>query len=630
MFAKHNENVIYILYHIGHIGDTFETHKIIENIIKCNPDKKMLFYVPNNFFIYSKISDKLLFKTEENQNLIKEINMSYQHPYNMIAKNNKDIVLIELNMMKFSNNLIPIIEMNPESYQKGIVSYFDKLRINNVIDLNYTVLENKDLIPEIPQTNIDHFLKWKKTVSNPLLFYYNYFPKSGQKLACMSDYDHEQVIIHISKVNPNYIILVPKYTEGIKNNKSVVSCEELFDCKESLSCENLYKQLKIQEYCNYSVVFNIGACMTYMNTNVFSKKNTILHFNDPADDDGSYCRTIVDFLQTVDSVNHIYKIKSKDIHEIIDYFSKNPLLNLFERTQGYGSSFNNLYLLKDTIIKEAKSSYGVSKIQKEILFYNYIQKHKCLPMPNFIKSSDSSYTMTYLPEHKPLFQVFPSFSENKKADILQQINTYLHHLHQVETMIVSRSVYEKALYLEIITKLEKRYIEVKDILNSYAFIKSVNNIPIRSFQENLNLLQQAATKFIESRTNYLFTPIHGDCQFNNILYNSQKEDFVFIDPRGYFGDHDIFGLPEYDFAKVKFALSGYDIFDASEITCLRINGTNITLDIPTLLPQPLAKDDFISQLVVSIWMGNAHCFKENKFKTAYSYFIAMYYASLYL
>jgi hypothetical protein len=54
------------------------------------------------------------------------------------------------------------------------------------------------------------------------------------------------------------------------------------------------------------------------------------------------------------------------------------------------------------------------------------------------------------------------------------------------------------------------------------------------------------------------------------------------------------------------------------------------LDIPTLIPEPLAQNDFISQLVVSIWMGNAHCFKQNKFKAVYSYFIAAYYASLYL
>jgi hypothetical protein len=183
----------------------------------------------------------------------------------------------------------------------------------------------------------------------------------------------------------------------------------------------------------------------------------------------------------------------------------------------------------------------------------------------------------------------------------------------------------------MIDKLVKRYDEVKDIVNEYSFIKSVNNVPIRTFQENVNLLQEAATKFIESRNQYIFTPIHGDCQFNNILYNEQTQDILFIDPRGYFGDHD-FGPPEYDLAKVKFALSGYDAFDAKNVTNLTIHKNNIMLDIPTLIPEPLAKekDDFISQLVVSIWMGNAHCFKENKFKTAYSYFIAAYYASLHL
>ena len=301
-----------------------------------------------------------------------------------------------------------------------------------------------------------------------------------------------------------------------------------------------------------------------------------------------------------------------------------------ERQQGYGSLFNNLYLLDDKIKKEAKTSYGQAKIKKEIIFYKFVQKHNCLPMPTLLEESDTSYVMRFLPEYKPLFQLFPFFTENKKADILQQIEAYLQRLHKTTTQIVSREVYKKNLYLEMIDKLEKRYAEVKDILNDYTFIKSVNGVPIRRFQENLELLQEAANKFIESQNSYTFTPIHGDCQFNNILYNSEKKDLVFIDPRGYFGDYDIFGLPEYDFAKVKFALSGYDAFDAREVTHQDISGSNITLEIPTLIHHPLAKNDFISQLVVSIWLGNAHCFKENKFKTAHSYFIAMYYASLYL
>ena len=37
-----------------------------------------------------------------------------------------------------------------------------------------------------------------------------------------------------------------------------------------------------------------------------------------------------------------------------------------ERQQGYGSLFNNLYLLDDKIKKEAKTPYGQAKIKKEI------------------------------------------------------------------------------------------------------------------------------------------------------------------------------------------------------------------------------------------------------------------------
>ena len=242
------------------------------------------------------------------------------------------------------------------------------------------------------------------------------------------------------------------------------------------------------------------------------------------------------------------------------------------------------------------------------------------------------HIMKYLPTHTPLFKVFPFFTETKKTHILQKINSHLQRLHETEVKFVLKEHYQKALQIEMLEKLEKRYEEVKEILSEYAFIKTVNNIPIRTFQENLGRLQQALNEFIKTQIYFKFNPIHGDCQFNNILYNEETDDLVFIDPRGYFGDNDLYGLAEYDFAKVLFALSGYDVFDAREVTGLDISGSNVMLEIPTLVPEPLAqtKNRFLSQVVVSIWMGNAHCFKENKFKTAYSYFIAMYYASLYL
>ena len=617
--------MIYLFYHIGHIGDTFHTQRIIQNIIHCNPDKQILFYTSNNQYIQNDISNNMLVKNNETENIINLLEEIHKNPYTLVLQNN-EILTIQLGINKLINNGIGMVEMNPISYQDAIIHFLSELKKKCDIHFNYTPLSPLEVLPKIPNTNIDLFLKWRKINKQPLIFYYNYLPKSSQHIPCMTEDEHMCVILHILTINPDYKILVPKY-QGL--HPRIISCETTFNCVETSTCENVYKLTKIQSLCDYSVHFDIGACMTYMNTEFFTRRNTILHFNVYG---CGYLDTLCEVLQKAGETTNVIAITCKNSIEMIEYFSKNPfpVWQLLKRTQGYGSSFNNLYLLDNKIKKEAKISYGIAKIKKEIIFYKYIQKHGCLPMPTFLENSAISYTMKYLPEYKPLFHVFPYFSENKKADVLQKIDTFLQRLHETETRSVSHEIYKKAISTEMIDKLVKRYNEVKDIISEYSFIKSVNDVSVRTFQENLDLLQEAATKFIESRNQYIFTPIHGDCQFNNILYNEQTGDILFIDPRGYFGDHDLFGLPEYDLAKVKFALSGYDVFDAKNVTNLTIINNNIKLDIPTLIPEPLKKNNFISQLVVSIWMGNAHCFKENKFKTVYSYFIAAYYASLYL
>jgi hypothetical protein len=616
----------YIFYHIGHIGDTFHTQRIIQNIIHCNPDKEILFYSPNNQFIQNDISNNILIKNEDSKHIIDILEKIHKTPYTLIVQMDNKI-LIQTGINKLINHGYGIKEMNPISYQEEIIKYIEDINKNCMIHLNYIPLSPLELLPKIPATNVDSFFQWRKVNTQPLLFYYNYLPKSSQHTSCMTEEEHISVILHILSINPEYTVLVPKY-DG--SNPRIICCKSKFNCIESITCENVYKLTKIQSLCDYSVHFDIGACMTYMNSDFFTRINTILHFNVYC---SGYTDTLMEVLHKISLDDKIHAITCKNSSEMKEYFSKNPfpVWRLLQRTQGYGSSFNNLYLLDDKIKKEAKTSYGVGKIKKEIIFYKYVQKHGCLPMPTFLENSAISYTMRYLPEYKPLFHVFPYFSENKKTDVLQQIETYLQRLHKTEIRSLPLEIYNKAIYAEMVDKLVKRYDEIKDILNEYSFIKSVNNVSVRTFQENLELLQKAATKFIESCNEYIFTPIHGDCQFNNILYNEQAEDIIFIDPRGYFGDHD-FGPPEYDFAKVKFALSGYDAFDAKDVTELTIQNNNIKLDIPTLIAKPLAKekDNFISQLVVSIWMGNAHCFKENKFKTVYSYFIAAYYASLYL
>ena len=72
--------MIYILCFTSHIGDSFETQKVMQNIIHCNQDKNILLYIPNNFFIHSAISNNLLYNNKE---LISLIDQMYNHPYLM-------------------------------------------------------------------------------------------------------------------------------------------------------------------------------------------------------------------------------------------------------------------------------------------------------------------------------------------------------------------------------------------------------------------------------------------------------------------------------------------------------------------------------------------------------------------
>ena len=174
---------------------------------------------------------------------------------------------------------------------------------------------------------------------------------------------------------------------------------------------------------------------------------------------------------------------------------------------------------------------------------------------------------------------------------------------------------------------------LKEFKKKYDFIKTVNNIEILSFEEILFKINKKIYKHIELKNNsyYYFVPIHGDCQFNNILYNMEKDDFIFIDPRGYFGNSEIYGIEEYDYAKLLFALSGYDEFDNRIITNLDIFNNNINININFLDDSILNLENIEILLMINIWLGNSECFmKNNEIKGIYSYFISLYLGTLLL
>jgi GTP:adenosylcobinamide-phosphate guanylyltransferase len=75
-----------------------------------------------------------------------------------------------------------------------------------------------------------------------------------------------------------------------------------------------------------------------------------------------------------------------------------------------------------------------------------------------------------------------------------------------------------------------------------------------------------------------FAFIHGDCTFSNMMLKDDSEP-VLIDPRGYFGYTQLYGDPDYDWAKLYYSIVGnYDRFNIKDFR-LTIGEDGVSLAI---------------------------------------------------
>ena len=94
-----------------------------------------------------------------------------------------------------------------------------------------------------------------------------------------------------------------------------------------------------------------------------------------------------------------------------------------------------------------------------------------------------------------------------------------------------------------------------------------------------------------------FSVIHGDLCFSNILYDSRNGIIRLVDPRGKFGEFDIYGDPRYDFCKISHSINGdYDFLLNGRFDFLR-DGSQITLHPHVTEAHMAIKDLFLKKFV---------------------------------
>ncbi len=298
-------------------------------------------------------------------------------------------------------------------------------------------------------------------------------------------------------------------------------------------------------------------------------------------------------------------------------------MKIIERN-GYGSNFNILYhdINNSIIIKKTINEYGINKLKNEILFYNFIKNNNInFNIPIIYNYNYDTITMKYIKQNKLInFDYFNIIIDN------------LNNLHNYNNIIVDKYYYKKILLEETIIKIKERFSIIKDIIDEKTNdILYVNNIKLLEFdiiiEKINNYLDIYINNFIHE---YKLQPIHGDPQYNNIIFDNH--DIFFIDPKGYFGSSLIYGIKEYDIAKLFFSLSGYEVFDNMIFNDLIINNHNLNVDFINIPNFNLynSNSELIKYLFITIWLSNAHIFIKQPYKVIYSFYIGLYFASVLL
>lgn len=223
--------------------------------------------------------------------------------------------------------------------------------------------------------------------------------------------------------------------------------------------------------------------------------------------------------------------------------------------------YNSIQIDRDRGILKKESS-DIDKFIGEILWYLRLPSNLQYVRPRIFNYStnylNTFIEMEYYPYHT-LHELFVDgdLTFNQWMTIFNKIKFILKDFQKFKLINENPILALKDIYL---TKTINRMHEIKSkpefnvfFINSFI----VNDIKYKSLNEILKILEYMIPKFLYNKNT--FNIIHGDMCFSNILIDNNLSIVKLIDPRGSFGEFDIYGDSRYELAKLIHSVDGkYD------------------------------------------------------------------------
>lgn len=337
---------------------------------------------------------------------------------------------------------------------------------------------------------------------------------------------------------------------------------------------------------------------------------------------------------------HLYgPVQEQHVPYVID-FGDMPKLIQMKSQNDKAREFNSITEVSaDYLMKSALNTQGEQIIEREISWYEALQSdEENVPTPKvFISPNRKSFLMSKV-HGRTISEVWNTLSWVDRRQVFVNLLNGIDKIFDAvkpphEDEPISAAVVLRDVMSEAHDKLIARYNEIKNFVEAFGPISVVNNYhlteqsPYEMFNKIWMYLKQ---HYVQSPVNYGF--IHGDIQFSNSMVDSDL-NVTFIDPRGYFGKTQKFGLKDYDLGKVMYALNGYDLFNYGDISIESLGAERINFTIPEV------SRDGIGDIIVErfrpvheLWaaicyLGLAQYIKNDPVKCVVAHYHGMYLAN---
>lgn len=336
-------------------------------------------------------------------------------------------------------------------------------------------------------------------------------------------------------------------------------------------------------------------------------------------------------------IKNFKQFDTKEIEKLIDIGDKEKYKFEVENIKKTFKTryFNKIIEVNNKLHKIALNEKGVNIMKNEIDFYrifNILNTEEKHIFPKIYDIQTKKFVLEKI-DGKNIYDI------NVDQNIIKKIINKLDYLHNMSTKNVSEEFFEKNLIYEFKDKIHKRLNIIEPILNHFNFIKKIKNnettididLSVENIREIIDKLYDSIEYYFKNKEKKYYL-IHGDCQFSNTMI--RDNEIMFIDPRGYFGDSKCYGIKEYDFSKLIYALSGYDDFNNNIEYCFTYESNDIiNLNLLKLEDIDIYKNLFIDnnidynicfKMMIIHWFGLAEYNKNNLIKCISSIFIGYY------